>query len=631
MRNDSVQSTIAQAIGWVLVLLIMINAVDAILRLGGSADLFGPRVRLIMMFSGLILVVAALQWQAMMQRPLKVHNQLALNAADVVHNCMDAIIAMNSNGAIIGLNPAAESMFGQHAMDVIGRSVVDVLVPESLRHEHLSALKRFMNAGSDLFMDRRLDITALHRDGSEFPVELSLTSFEGQQGVVFVAHLRDQTKSQEDRRNVIHDAFHDHLTQLPNRQLFEDRLEMALAHAQRDGHSVAVICLDLDHFKDVNESLGHKAGDTVLQKVAGRLVKLCRDEDTVARSGADEFMMIMPGLRNIPQDAMTVARKIIDGLSIPIVIGEHEIFVPPSLGITTFPSDGYDAGTLIKNSNMAMYRAKEISDNRFALYTPAMNEKALKRLELESSLRKAMLKNEFELFYQPLVSADDGRVLGSEALIRWFKGGQTMISPVEFIPLAEDTGLILPLGLWVLQTAIRQCAEWHGHGFADISVSVNLSAAQFQDRALVKNVDALLRKSRLDPSSLNIEITENTLMQDVDAAIEVMNQLREMGVRISLDDFGTGYSSLNYLKRFPINVIKIDKSFVDDVPHDGQVVAIVKGILSMAHDLGLTVVAEGVETEEQLKFLHEQGCDEIQGYYFSRPLPWGEFMEFLRS
>ena len=425
-------------------------------------------------------------------------------------------------------------------------------------------------------------------------------------------------------------AHHDALTNLPNRMLFIDRLGQALSRAPWHKRLAAVLFLDLDHFKRINDTLGHTMGDLLLKEVAKRLAQCSRQGDTVARMGGDEFTIILADIAHA-QDVPKVAQKIIDIFSKRFVVGDHEIFITTSVGISLYPDDGEDPEALLKNADAAMYRAKEIGRNTYQYFSIDMNTKASERLALETDLRHALEREEFLVHYQPQVDLNTGQIIGMEALVRWQHPDLGLVPPAKFIPLAEDTGLIAPIGEWVLRTACAQNKAWQTAGLPPIRVGVNLSARQFQCQNLVEMIVRILKETGLDPTYLELELTESVLMQNTEAIIATLCELDAMGINISIDDFGTGYSSLSYLKRFPINRLKIDQSFVRDITTDPDDAAIVTAIITLAHSLKLKVIAEAVETEEQLAFLRSLNCDEMQGYLFSRPLPMDEATKFWRE
>jgi diguanylate cyclase (GGDEF)-like protein len=414
-------------------------------------------------------------------------------------------------------------------------------------------------------------------------------------------------------------ANYDSLTQLPNRELLQDRMTQAIAQATRQQTLVGLLLLDLDRFKLVNDTLGHDFGDELLKEVASRVKSCIRASDTLSRLGGDEFVVILNGIETA-SDAAKVARKVIDTLSRPIVLNGHEVVVTGSIGISLFPNDGRERNALLSNADVAMYRAKEQGRNHFQFYTEGMNAATIERLTLENDLRHAVERDELVLHYQPLLELASGRITGVEALVRWQHPEQGMIPPIQFIPLAEETGLIASIGTWVLREACAQMKRWINDGADPMVVSVNLSSHQFHREDMLRTVTEALEQTGLDPSLLSLEITESSLMVNPDEAVVTLCLLHSMGVGISIDDFGTGYSSLGYLKRFPISTLKIDRSFINDLTENPEDSAIVRAVLAMAHSLSIGVVAEGVETEYQLEFLREAGCDIIQGYHLSKPL-----------
>lgn len=425
-------------------------------------------------------------------------------------------------------------------------------------------------------------------------------------------------------------ATHDALTNLANRNLLGDRVAQAMAHARRDGLLLAVLFLDLDRFKSINDSFGHELGDALLLEVSNRLKQVVRDGDTVARQGGDEFIILLTDIAS-PQDVLAVAHKIFHAFSTPFMIRGRELFITTSIGATIYPDDGEDMPSLLRNADTAMYLAKEEQGNTFQFYSREMSVRAMERAELEAALRRALDRKEFELFYQPRVTADSGRIIGAEALIRWRHPELGLVSPTRFIPMAEELGLIVPIGDWVLRTACAQNKAWQEEGLPAISISVNLSAGQFQHEGLVDSISHALRSMQLDARHLELELTESMVMNSAELFITKLNDLKNLGVQLSIDDFGTGYSSLGYLKRFPLHHLKIDQSFVRDIATDTDDAAITSTVISLGHSLNLKVIAEGVETEEQVAFLRDHNCDEMQGYYFSRPVPAPEFAVLLQQ
>jgi diguanylate cyclase (GGDEF)-like protein/PAS domain S-box-containing protein len=548
-------------------------------------------------------------------------------AARVFENTVEGITVTDSQGNIRMVNPGFSLITGYAPEEVIGQN------PRLLRSERHEP--EFYQRMWQELVERGQwsgEIWNRRKSGEAYPEWLNISAIRDAQGQAthFVAVFHDITEIKANQEQIKYQAFHDALTGLPNRALFNDRLRMSLARAKRDQGSLAVLFLDLDHFKSINDSLGHAIGDILLQEVATRLQQCLRQEDTVSRLGGDEFIIIMPDMEG-PDQAVVAAQRIIEALERPFVLKGHELYVTASLGITMFPADGEGLETLVKNADMAMYRAKEQGRNTYQLYTPSMNKRVLLRQALQGDLRKALERDELTVYYQPKVELASGRVAGMEALVRWQRPDGHLVTPGKFIPLAEDTGLILPIGQMVLEKACRQAAQWARQGHQDLRLAVNLSARQFAQPQLLENVERVLEQSGLAPQSLELEITESTVMGNVQAASQVLNLLHGMGVSLALDDFGTGYSSLYYLKHFRIDVLKIDRSFVRDIPGNPEASAIAEAVVSLARSLRLQVVAEGVETYPQLGFLRALGCGYMQGFLFSRPLPAAEFAVMLEQ
>ena len=460
-----------------------------------------------------------------------------------------------------------------------------------------------------------VEVEMRRRDGSSVWVLKNLT-LSGDRIHSTVVDISDRKRAEE---QIEFHAYHDVLTNLPNRKLFMDRLSQALTRCRRYGKSLSVMFVDLDHFKSINDTFGHTAGDELLLEMSRRLRACVRDDDTVARLGGDEFTIILSELRH-PEDAANVAEKILESIQQPLMMAQTPVEVSASIGIALYPVDGHDAEALLRNADSAMYRAKEAGRNTYQLCTDEMKRRAVERLSLESRLRRAVHDGELLLHYQPQVSLITGKVIAVEALVRWNDPERGLVHPSSFIPLAEESRLIVPLGEWVLRTACEQMRRWRDSGVDVGSVAVNLSPRQFQQHDLVALVRRTLEQTGLDGSALEIEITESTAMQNAEVSLEVLHALRSIGVGISLDDFGTGYSSLNYLKRFPITCVKIDRLFVRDVETSDGDAAIVSAVIGISRNLHLRVVAEGVETAQQAVFLRRRRCDAAQGYFFSRPV-----------
>jgi diguanylate cyclase len=447
--------------------------------------------------------------------------------------------------------------------------------------------------------------------------------------LVYAAHLESRTRKHNEQlekanAKLEHAATHDALTGLPNRVLLADRLAQATAQSERYARGFAVLVVDLDRFKAINDSLGHNAGDNMLKEVAIRLSKLLRKADTLARLGGDEFVLVLNEIAG-PRDAESVASKVLASLANPVVLSGIDVQITASIGISVFPDDGVDADALLQNADAAMYHAKKNGRSAFQFFAPVMNVFARERLELESGLRRALVQGEFELHYQPKVVVSNGRIDSAEALIRWRHPKKGLVAPSGFIPIAEETGLIVPIGDWVLHEACRQARAWQAEGKTPLRIAVNLSAQQFKQKNLVATVRDALKAADLDPAYLELELTESAVMQDAESSIQVLRQLSGLGVRISVDDFGTGYSSLSYLRRLPLDKLKIDRSFIREVAASRDDAEIVRAIVSLAHSLHLKVIAEGVETQDQLEFLRELGCDQYQGFHCSPPVPADEF------
>ena len=460
--------------------------------------------------------------------------------------------------------------------------------------------------------------------------------------LIYDAHLDSKTRKhnrqlekaneqlEEVNAQLQHVATHDSLTGLPNRLLLADRLNQAIAQAQRHQHLFAVFIVDLDRFKAINDSLGHLAGDAMLKEVARRLAAALRQADTLARMGGDEFVLILNEITR-PEDIETIAAKVLAHIAQPMKLSDLELHASASIGISIYPSDGGNPETLLQHADAAMYQAKKGGRNAYRLFTPEMNAFARERLELENGLRRALLHREFILHYQPKVDVRTGSIDSAEALIRWQHPTRGLIAPMDFIPLAEETGLIIPIGEWVLNEACRQAQSWRASGLRPLRVAVNLSAQQFRQKKLVDIVSAALRTAGLEPRYLELELTESTVMHDAEQSIEILRELSALGVRISVDDFGTGYSSLSYLRRLPLDKLKIDRTFIRELATSRDDAAIVRAIVSLAHNLRIKVIAEGVETPDQLVYLREAGCDQYQGYHYSAPVPNDAFVAMMHK
>jgi diguanylate cyclase (GGDEF)-like protein/PAS domain S-box-containing protein len=524
------------------------------------------------------------------------------------------------DGRILDCNDACARIFGFDSREEMLSVDAHALYFERADRERMITQLREQRALPNLEMRLR------RRDGAAVWVLENMTMLSGSEEGVIQGTIVDITDRKTRQEEIEYQAYHDVLTGLPNRLLFRDRISMALAHARRSTRGVAVMFLDIDDFKDINDSLGHTVGDRLLQAIALRLVGSVRAEDTVARMGGDEFTVLLSDVADL-RSAATVARKILETIAKPVLVDGHELNVTTSLGIAIFPGDGFDAETLLKNADRAMYRAKQFGRNNYQYATaPPLDD----RLILERRLLQAIENDELLLHYQPIVEISTGHVVGAEALVRWNDPARGILPPESFIPAAEESDLIITIGDWVLRTGCRQMKRWHDSGLGNLRLAVNLSPRQFQQRDLAARVARVLEETKFPGHCLELEITESTVMENAEMSLTTMVVLKGMGVRISIDDFGTGYSSLSYLKRFPIDTLKIDQEFVRDLSADVNDQAIITAVVSMARALKLRVVAEGVETEAQLGFLQKEECAEMQGFLYSRPVGAGEFEAALR-
>jgi len=552
----------------------------------------------------------------------KALEQLRLSAA-VVENTAEAITITDENNKIIAINKAFTEITGYIEAEVMGKNPK---ILKSARHDknfYKTMWNRINQDGQwqGEIWDRR-------KNGKVFPAWNTITAVYDGGGNIsnYVSVFSDIStlkKSQEDLDFLAH---HDPLTNLPNRILLNDRIDHAIQHAERENRLVGVLFLDLDRFKNINDSLGHPLGDALLQRAAQRILQLVRKEDTVARLGGDEFIIVMEDIGK-PHDVAIMAQKINAAFQQPFIIDKRELHVTTSMGISLYPRDGRDSEALVKNADAAMYQAKEEGRNDYRFYTIELSVDVFKRLTLENSLRQSLSRNELVLFYQPQYSLTTGSLSGAEALLRWQHPDMGLIGPDKFITLAEESGLIIPIGEWVMQTACSQMKRWLQVGYCVERVAVNVSGVQFLRGDIVGTVKCALEQTGVESRHLELEITESSLMQKTDWAISTINQLKTLGVAIAIDDFGTGYSSLSYLKRLPIDKLKIDQSFVRDTPHDLNDVAITRAVVALSQSLQLGVIAEGIETEEQLSFLKTLGCDEGQGYLYGRPMAAEDFVQ----
>ncbi len=556
------------------------------------------------------------------------HNQTILD------NMVDGVITIGDLGCMESVNPAACRMFGYTSAHMLGHNV-SMLMPEPHHAHHDDYLQNFRDTGEARMVGVSRDVQGLRQDGSVFPMNLSVSSMTRRGQTTFIGLVRDLSEHQQDLDEIRRLAFYDALTGLPNRRLLMDRLGQAMLNSARTGQHGALMFLDLDHFKQLNDTLGHDVGDELLQQVATRLRACVREGDSVARLGGDEFVVLLEALSPLAIEAASqselVALQILESLGQPYLLRGLHHTSTPSIGIVEFMEDQQTLEDLLKMADVAMYQAKAAGRNTLCFFDPAMQAAATAHTAMEKDLRKGVAESEFVLHYQIQVNGQ-GEPTGAEALVRWHHIARGMVSPAHFIPLAEETGLILPLGQWVLETACQQLVQWSKNCVtAHWTMAVNVSASQFAQASFVANVDAALKKTGANPYLLKLELTESMLVTDVDAVITKMNAIKQRGVAFSLDDFGTGYSSLTYLKRLPLTQLKIDQSFVRDVLTDASDAVIARTILALGHSLGMTVIAEGVETAEQHQFLSSMGCDAFQGYYFGRPISAEALAEYART
>ena len=543
-------------------------------------------------------------------------------AEQVIESSLEGVMVTDASGQIVSVNPAFTRLTGYSPEEVIGRnpSVLSSGRQSPAFYAHMWECLESEGKWQGELWNRR-------KSGEIYPELLHITAIRDIKGQLthYAALFTDISRLKETEARIRDLAYYDPLTGLPNRRLLEDRLLVELSHAARTRSRLAVMFVDLDRFKRINDSLGHEVGDRVLIEVARRIRACLREDDTVARMGGDEFVVILGNLAQ-PDDAAATARRIVAALRRPVVTDGRELVVTTSIGISIYPDDSLESTTLIKNADIAMYRAKEEGRNSYQLYQPAMNARSLEHLALETALHGAVQRDELLLHFQPLMRADTGELVATEALLRWQHPELGLVSPADFIPLAEETGLIVPIGEWVLRHACDHHRLWREAERGPLRMMVNISARQFRQEDFVDMVGRVLAETEMPAELLTLELTESMLMDDIDASVHRMQRLHQLGVRLALDDFGTGYSSLAYLKGFPIDELKIDRLFVRGIDRNVRDAALVSAIISLGHSLGLRVVAEGVETQAHLDVLRRQDCDLAQGYHFSKPLPWEVFL-----
>jgi diguanylate cyclase (GGDEF)-like protein/PAS domain S-box-containing protein len=553
--------------------------------------------------------------------------------AQVTLNCIgDAVICTDASGNITFLNIVAEKMTSWSRQEANGRPMAEVFQILDSNTRETTPNPMEISVEKNCTVHLPANCILVRRDGSEVPIEDSVAPIHDREGkpTGAVVVFRDVSAARAMALEMTHSAQHDFLTGMPNRMLLNDRVNQAIAWAQRHAKKVAVLFLDLDGFKHINDSLGHATGDKLLQSVAKRLVECVRGSDTVSRQGGDEFVVLLTEV-GLSEDAAITARRMLQTVAQAHSVDQHDLHVTTSIGVSVFPDDGQDAETLIKNADTAMYQAKENGRQSYQFFKPAMNVRAVERQSIEESLRRALEREEFLVQYQPKVNLKTLEITGAEALIRWKHPVRGMVPPSDFIPIAEDCGLIVPIGNWVLREACKQARTWMDAGLPLATMAVNISAMEFRDEDFLDGVFRILRETGLDPAALELELTESVLMKRAESTQSILKILRGSGIQLAVDDFGTGYSSLSYLRKFPIDALKIDQSFIRQITTAPDETTIVTAVISMGRSLKLRVVAEGVETLEELTFLQAHQCEEAQGYYFSRPVLPERFAQLLKS
>ena len=541
---------------------------------------------------------------------------------------IDALVQMDFDGHITGWNQQAEKVFGWSADEILDRTIAETIIPERYRDAHSKGMKKYRKTGKSSVLNTLIEIHALHRDGYEFPIELSISVIDSKDLQEFSAYIRDISERKHAETVIWNQANFDSLTGLPNRNLFLQKLEHEMRACDRSNLSLALLYIDLDRFKDVNDTLGHDMGDLLLIEISNRLKKTLREIDTVSRLSGDQFTVIL-GQINDPLSVQPLCQQLLDELAQPYQFDNEKVFLTASIGVTFYPQDSKNIEVLQRNGDQAMYAAKGNGRNGFHFFTPELQERALRKRKMIKDLREA-LQQQFEIYYQPIVDMKNNRLTKAEALLRWHHPDSGMVSPSVFIPIAEETGLITEIGNWVFYTATEQASRWRDEFGIDFQVSINTSPLQWIDEAAAMNQwFSHLQQIGLSGQSMAVEITEGLLVDADDRITNRLLDFRDAEVQVSIDDFGTGYSSLSYLKQFGIDYLKIDQSFVRNLDHDNNDLALCEAIIVMAHKLGIKVIAEGVETKTQNQLLKDFGCDFGQGYLFSRPVAAADFEALL--
>ncbi len=580
-------------------------------------------------------LMALLTWLLMRGRSSALRAAIEIRASEeklraIVDTAMDAVVQMDAEGRITGWSGQAANMFGWSGEEALGQLLHEMIIPTQYREAHLQGMQHFLKTGEAPVLNKRIEILALRRNGEEFHTELTISLVRWQDKHEFCAFISDITAKKESDALIWKQANFDLLTHLPNRHMFHLRLEQEIQNTQRTGLKLALLFIDLDRFKEVNDTLGHNVGDQLLTEVAQRLSSSVRKSDMVARLGGDEFTIILSQLTDI-QQVDSVAQNILRSLAAPFTLNDEKAYVSASMGITIYPEDAADVEPLLMNADQAMYAAKKRGRNRFSYFTPSLKEEAQARLKLINDIRVALVENQFEVYFHPIIDLKTGRIVKAEALLRWQHPIRGMSSQMEIIPLAEETGLIVEIGDWVFRESARWASRWQAFS-PGLQVGVNMSPVQFQaEGEHIAEWLAYLQELGLSGKHIVIEITEGLLLHLDSAITDILLRFRDAGIQVSIDDFGTGYSALSYLKKFDIDFLKIDLSFIRDLETDPNDRALSEAIIMMAHKLGLKVIAEGVETEGQRKLLAAAGCDYAQGYLFSKPIAPQEFEDLLKQ
>jgi len=546
-----------------------------------------------------------------------------------LESSIDALVQMDFDGHITGWNRQAEKIFGWSADEILDQKIEDTIVPLRYRTAHKQAMKRYLETGETTVMNTLIEIHALHRAGHEFPVEMSISAIDSPDLQEFNAYIRDISERKHAETVIWNQANFDSLTSLPNRNLFIQKLEHEIRSCDRSNQSMALLYIDVDRFRDINDSLGHDMGDLLLIEISSRLKKIVREIDTVSRLSGDEFTIILGNISD-QLAVQPICQELLDALARPFQLNSEKVFLTASIGVTFYPQDSKDIESLKRNADQAMYAAKTEGSNRYNFFTPELQERALRKRKMIKDLRDAIRERQFDIHYQPIVDLSSGRMRKAEALIRWNHPESGLVSPSVFIPIAEETGMIADIGDWVFSSAVEQVGRWREQIDSDFQVSINTSPLQWiDDAAAMSQWFEHLKKAGIDGQALTVEITENLLLEARDRITNRLLDFHDAGIQISIDDFGTGYTSLSYLKQFEIDYLKIDRSFIRNLHLDQNDLALCEAIIAMAHKLDIEVIAEGVETEDQEKLLKSYGCDYAQGYLYSRPVAAGDFETLL--